>query len=261
MTRWIRFEHRDRIRTGTIEGSTIAVHDGDLFASPSPSGETLDLAEVKVLIPCVPSKMICLWNNFAANAAKQNLPEPAEPLWFIKGANSYLAHGEAIKRPPSYGGKVVYEGELGIVIDRRCANVSEAQAADYIFGYTVVNDVTAIELIAKDPTFAQWVRSKSYDTFGVFGPVIATGLDPMTLSVRTVLNGAERQNYPVNDMFFPPAKLVSLLSADVTLMPGDVIACGTSVGVGVMSKPENTVDVTIEGIGTLSNSFAQAAAG
>ena len=261
MTRWIRFEHRDRIRIGTIEGSTIAVHDGDLFASPSPSGETLDLAEVKVLIPCVPSKMICLWNNFAANAAKQNLPEPAEPLWFIKGANSYLAHGEAIKRPPSYGGKIVYEGELGIVIGRRCANVTEAQAADYIFGYTIVNDVTAIELIAKDPTFAQWVRSKSYDTFGVFGPVIATSLDPMTLTVRTVLNGAERQNYPVNDMFFPPAKLVSLLSADVTLMPGDVIACGTSVGVGVMSKPENTVDVTIEGIGTLSNSFAQAAAG
>ena len=261
MTRWIRFEHRDRIRIGTIEGSTIAIHDGDLFASPSPSGETLDLAEVKVLIPCVPSKMICLWNNFAANAAKQNLPEPAEPLWFIKGANSYLAHGEPIKRPPSYAGKVVYEGELGIVIGRRCANVSEAQAADYIFGYTVVNDVTAIELIAKDPTFAQWVRSKSYDTFGVFGPVIATGLDPMTLTVRTVLNGAERQNYPVNDMFFPPAKLVSLLSADVTLMPGDVIACGTSVGVGVMSKPENTVDVTIGGIGTLSNSFAQAAAG
>jgi 2-keto-4-pentenoate hydratase/2-oxohepta-3-ene-1,7-dioic acid hydratase in catechol pathway len=261
MVRWIRFQHGNRIGFGTLDGDSIAVHDGDLFDSPAPSGETLDLASVKVLIPCVPPKMICLWNNFAANAQKQNLPRPAEPLWFIKGSNSYLAHGEAIRRPRSYSGKIVYEGELGIVIGKRCSNISEAEAADYIFGYTCVNDVTAVELITVDPTFAQWVRSKSYDTFGAFGPVIATGLDPMTLSVRTVLNGAERQNYPVNDMFFPPAKLVSLLSADVTLMPGDVIACGTSVGVGVMSKPENAVDVTIDGIGTLSNTFAQEAAG
>lgn len=261
MARWIRFQHGNRIAIGTLDGQSIAVHDGDLFARPAPTGETLDLAAVTVLIPCIAPKMICLWNNFAANAQKQNLPQPAEPLWFIKGSNSYLAHGEPIKRPPSYTGKVVYEGELGIVIGKTCSNVSEAEAPDHIFGYTIVNDVTAMELIAKDPTFAQWTRSKSYDTFGVFGPVIATGLDPMTLTIRTVLNGAERQNYPVNDMFFPPAKLVSLLSADMTLMPGDVIACGTSVGVGVMSKPENTVEVTIEGIGTLSNTFAQEAAG
>jgi 2-keto-4-pentenoate hydratase/2-oxohepta-3-ene-1,7-dioic acid hydratase in catechol pathway len=260
MARWIRFQHGNRIGFGTLDGSTVAVHEGDMFAGAAPTGETLDLGSVKLLIPCIPGKMICLWNNFAANAAKQNLPQPAEPLWFIKADNAYLADGEAIRRPPSYGGKIVYEGELGIVIGKRCSNVPEAEAADYIFGYTIVNDVTAIELINKDATFAQWVRSKSYDTFGVFGPVIATGLDPMTLSVRTVLNGAERQNYPISDAFFPPAKLVSLLSADVTLMPGDVIACGTSVGVGVMSKPENTVEVSIEGIGTLTNSFAQEAA-
>jgi 2-keto-4-pentenoate hydratase/2-oxohepta-3-ene-1,7-dioic acid hydratase in catechol pathway len=260
MARWIRFQHGNRIAFGTLEGSTISVHEGDMFAGASPSGETLDLASAKLLIPCVPGKMICLWNNFAANAAKQNLPQPAEPLWFIKADNAYLADGEAIRRPPSYGGKIVYEGELGIVIGKRCSNVSEAAAADYIFGYTIVNDVTAFELISKDATFAQWVRSKSYDTFGVFGPAIATGLDPMTLSIRTVLNGAERQNYRVDDAFFPPAKLVSLLSADVTLMPGDVIAIGTSVGVGVMSKPENTVEVSIEGIGTLTNTFAQEAA-
>jgi ketopantoate reductase/2-keto-4-pentenoate hydratase/2-oxohepta-3-ene-1,7-dioic acid hydratase in catechol pathway len=201
--------------------------------------------------------MICLWNNFAANAKKQSLSKPPEPLWFLKAANAFLAHGEPIKRPPAYNGKIVYEGELGIVIGKRCSNVSEEEAPGYIFGYTCVNDVTAIDLLNKDPSFAQWVRSKSFDTFGAFGPVIATGLDPMTLSVRTVLNGAERQNYPVNDMFFPPARLVSLLSRDVTLMPGDVIACGTSVGVGVMSAPENTVEISIEGIGTLSNGFAQ----
>ena len=261
MAHWIRFEQGGRIGIGMLGGGTIAVHDGDLFDTPKPTGETLDLAAVKVLIPCVAGKMICLWNNFAANAAKQNLPRPADPLWFVKAASSYLAHGEAIRRPRSYDGKIVYEGELGIVVGRRASNITEAEAADCIFGYTCVNDVTAMELIAKDATFAQWTRSKSFDTFGVFGPVIATGLDPLTLTVRTVLNGTERQNYPVNDMFFPPAKLVSLLSADLTLMPGDVIACGTSIGVGVMSKPENTVDVIIEGIGTLSNSFAQTPVG
>jgi 2-dehydropantoate 2-reductase len=258
MTQWIRFEKDGRAGFGTLQGTTINVHKGDMFERPDPTGEKLDLAAVKVIIPCVPGKMICLWNNFAANAKKQDLTKPPEPLWFLKGSNAFLANGEAIKRPPSYSGKIVYEGELGIVIGRQCSNVSEDEAANYIFGYTCVNDVTAIDLLNKDPTFAQWVRSKSFDTFGPFGPVIATGIDPMTLSVRTILNGAERQNYPVNDMFYPPAKLVSLLSKDVTLMPGDVIACGTSVGVGVMSAPDNTVEISIDGVGTLSNKFAQA---
>ena len=258
MTQWIRFNHGDRIRFGTLSGRTIEVHDGNMFEAPRRSGEQLDLEAVTILPPCLPQKMICLWNNFAANAAKQNLSRPPEPLWFLKASSAFLAHGEAIRRPASYSGKIVYEGELGIVIGRQCGGISEDEAVRVIFGYTCVNDVTAIDLLNKDPSFAQWVRAKSFDTFGAFGPVIATGLDPMTLSVRTVLNGVERQNYPVNDMFFPPARLVSLLSHDVTLMPGDVIACGTSVGVGVMSKPENTVEISIDGIGTLSNSLTQA---
>jgi 2-keto-4-pentenoate hydratase/2-oxohepta-3-ene-1,7-dioic acid hydratase in catechol pathway len=261
MTHWIRFEQAGRTGFGTLAEGRIAIHDGDMFAGAKPTGDALDLTAVKVLIPCVPGKMICLWNNFAANAAKQNLPRPEEPLWFLKADNAFLAAGEAIRRPQSYSGKIVYEGELGIVIGKRCSEVSEAEAADCIFGYTCVNDVTAIELIGKDNSFAQWTRAKSFDTFGAFGPVIATGLDPMTLSVLTVLNGAERQNYPVSDMFFPPAKLVSLLSRDVTLMPGDVIACGTSVGVGTMSKADNIVAVSIEGIGTLTNSLSQVVPG
>src|SRR3546814_8610922 len=105
------------------------------------------------------------------------------------------------------------------------------------------------------PTFAQWTRAKSFDGFGAFGPVIATGLDPMTLSVRTILNGDERQNYPVADMIFPPHRLVSLLSHDMTLMPGDVIACGTSIGVGSMKLPTNQVTIAIDGIGELANTY------
>jgi 2-keto-4-pentenoate hydratase/2-oxohepta-3-ene-1,7-dioic acid hydratase in catechol pathway len=114
--------------------------------------------------------------------------------------------------------------------------------------------VTAADIVHRDSTFAQWTRAKSFDTFGVFGPVVATGLDPMQLSIRTVLNGQERQNYPVADMAFPPATLVSLISQDITLDPGDIIACGTSIGVGSM-KPGSTVEVSIEGIGTLGNRF------
>jgi 2-keto-4-pentenoate hydratase/2-oxohepta-3-ene-1,7-dioic acid hydratase in catechol pathway len=153
--------------------------------------------------------------------------------------------------PKSFDGKVVYEGELGIVIGRTCKAVSEADASRYIFGYTCINDVTAADIINRDPAFQQWVRSKSFDTFGT---VVAAGLDPATLTVKTVLNGQERQNYPVSDMIFGPLTLVSLISQDMTLYPGDVICCGTSVGVSSM-KPGSTVEITIEGIGTLANRF------
>jgi 2-keto-4-pentenoate hydratase/2-oxohepta-3-ene-1,7-dioic acid hydratase in catechol pathway len=117
-----------------------------------------------------------------------------------------------------------------------------------------VNDVTAAELLKKDPSFDQWSRAKGFDTFGVFGPVIATGLDPLALTIRLSLNGQERQNYPVADMVFPPARLVAMISRDLTLEPGDVIACGTSVGVGSM-KPGSEVVVSIEGIGELANRY------
>jgi len=156
--------------------------------------------------------------------------------------------------PASYSGKVVYEGELGVVIGKRATNVSEADAAQYIFGYTCINDVTAAEIIQKDPSFAQWTRAKSFDTFGVFGPVIATDVDPLGLSVKTLLDGKERQNYPVSDMCFKPAQIVSLISRDMTLYPGDVICCGTSVGVGSM-KPGSKIEIVIDGIGTLSNEY------
>jgi 2-keto-4-pentenoate hydratase/2-oxohepta-3-ene-1,7-dioic acid hydratase in catechol pathway len=147
---------------------------------------------------------------------------------------------------------VLYEGELGIVIGRRCANIGEAEAATHIFGYTCINDVTAIDILHADPAFAQWTRAKGFDGFGVIGPVIATGLDPAGLRIRTLLDGRERQNYAVSDMFFEPYRLVSLISQDMTLNPGDIIACGTSVGALPM-KPGSQVEVVIDGIGTLSS--------
>ena len=255
MTHWGRYEHAGTVGFGTIEGDTVTVHEGDMFAGAQATGETLALADVTLLAPCQPTKMVALWNNFHALAAKLDVAEPDEPLYLLKANNSFLGPGEVIRRPKAYGGKVVYEGELGIVIGKECKEVSEADADGFIFGYTCINDVTAAELINKDKTFAQWVRAKSFDTFGVFGPFIATGLEPGSLVVKTVLNGDERQNYPISDMIFPVEKLVGMLSHDMTLMPGDVICCGTSIGVGSMKEPSNTVEITIEGIGTLANVF------
>jgi len=251
---WLRFEHQGAARFGALDGDRVIVHEGDLFGDKRPTAEALAPDGITWLTPCVPSKLIGLWNNFHAAAQKNGWAVPAEPLYFVKAANSYCAHLQPIRSPAAYDGRVVYEGELGVVIGKTCRAVSESEAADCIFGYTCVNDVTALEVIARDPSFPQWTRAKSFDTFGVFGPVIATGLDPLALTVRTLVNGRERQSYPAADMIFKPAQLVSLISRDMTLLPGDVIACGTSLGV-LPLKTGSTVEVSIEGIGTLRNEY------
>ena len=255
MTLWIRYDHAGRPGFGTLEGTAIAVHDGSPFADPRPTGATLDLAEVVLRRPCQPSKMVALWNNFHALAAKLGQPVPPEPLYFLKNPASFSDPGATIRRPASFAGKVVYEGELGIVIGRPVHDASDAEAEAAIFGFTCVNDVTAADVLNRDPSFAQWTRAKGYAGFGPFGPAIATGLDPATLVVRTLLDGVERQSYPIADMVFPAAELVARLSRDMSLLPGDIISCGTSVGVGSMKGPVNEVSVEIEGIGRLSNRY------
>ena len=175
-------------------------------------------------------------------------------LGVLKPGTSVIGPDEPIRRPRSYTGKIAYEGELGIVIGRRCKDVAASEAQSFIFGYTCVNDVTAAELLNENPDFAQWCRSKGCDTFGCLGPVITTDLDWPHARVVTKVDGAERQNYPLSDMIMPPAELVSRLSHDMTLLPGDVIACGTSVGVGSI-KDGATVEVRIDGIGSLVNAL------
>ncbi len=255
MKTWVRFEQGGKQGFGTLDGDTIAVHSGNMFDNPSPTGEKVSRAQVKLLTPCTPSKMILLWNNFYSLAERLGVAIPKEPLYLLKPGTAFIGEGDTVKKPKTYDGKVVYEGELAIVIGKRCKEVSEAEAKDYIFGYTCSNDVTAGEIIQKDPTFAQWTRAKGFDTFGSFGPGIVSGIDdPTKLVIRTILNGQERQNYPVSDMVFPPHKLVSMISQDMTLQPGDIISCGTSVGVGSM-KEGSTVEVIIDGVGHLTNHF------
>lgn len=258
MSSWVRFRYEHEVGFGAIVGSqtdaAISVHHGDMFANPEPTGVMLALAEVELLTPTQPTKMIGLWNNFHAAAAKNGWDIPTEALWFIKPTSCFLRPGGVIEPPTSYDGRVFFEGELGVVIGTEATNVAVDDADRHIFGYTCVNDVTAFGLLTSDPTFAQWSRAKSLNTFGPFGPVVTTDLDAAALSVRTTVDGRERQNYPVSDMIFSPTELVHRISQDMTLYPGDVIACGTSVGAMPM-RPGSLVEVSIEGIGTLSNRY------
>jgi 2-keto-4-pentenoate hydratase/2-oxohepta-3-ene-1,7-dioic acid hydratase in catechol pathway len=253
INRWVRFRDGNTTHFGTLEGEHVRIFEGSMFNGAVPTDRLIELAQLELLMPTQPSKVIALWNNFCALGEKLKLAVPAEPLYLIKSPNSYLDPGKTI-RQPGCDGKVVFEGELGIVIGKTCKEVSEGQAMDYVFGYTCANDVTVADILNRDASFAQWVRAKGFDTFCPFGPAIATGLDPAQLVVKTTLNGEVRQDYPISDMRFSVQQLVSLISQDMTLNAGDIILCGTSVGVGSM-KPGSTVEVEIAGIGKLCNRF------
>ena len=250
---WIRFLEGDKEHFGTLEGERVRVWHGNMFESPQRGDRTIELADVRLLTPVRPSKVIALWNNFKALGEKLQLAVPAEPLYLVKTPNSYLEPGGTIRHPGG-AAKVVFEGELGIVIGKTCKQVAERDALAHVLGYTCANDVTVADILHRDASFAQWVRAKGFDTFCPFGPAVATGLDAEKLRVRTLLDGQVRQDYPVSDMRFSVAQLVSLISQDMTLLPGDVILCGTSVGVGSM-KPGSTVEVEIDGVGRLTNRF------
>jgi 2-keto-4-pentenoate hydratase/2-oxohepta-3-ene-1,7-dioic acid hydratase in catechol pathway len=253
LQRWLRYAHAGSTGFGTLTGDRISVHEGDMYAKARPTGQTLGLTDVKLLMPTQPSKVIALWNNFKALGDKLQLSAPAEPLYLLKAPNSWLNPGEVI-RMPLQEGKIVFEGELGIVIGKTASNVSEGQALNHVFGYTCANDVTHADILNRDASFTQWVRAKGFDTFCPLGPVVATGLDPARLVVKTTLNGSVRQEFPISDMRFSVAQLVHKISSDMTLYPGDVILCGTSLGVGSM-KPGSHIEVEIAGVGTLANRF------
>ena len=260
MPTWIRFEHEDKVNIGQLNQEVIEIYKGDIFGDNEPTNVSIDYADVTLLPPCTPSKFLALWNNFSATAEKAGLPKPEHPWYFVKTPNTYAPANSKIIKPSICEGKILFEGELGIVIGKECKDVSIENVADYIFGYTCVNDVTALEYLFNENDFAHWTRAKSFDGFGVFGPGISTDIEPDDLTIRTYMCGndheQERQNYPVSDMFFKPKEIVSEISKDMTLYPGDVIACGTSVGAGAM-KAGWTVRIEIDGVGTLENIFLE----
>ena len=252
--KWMRYHHAGEDGFGLLQGDHVQPHRGEMFGANEPVGAPLPLADISWRTPCQPAAMLALWNNFHAAAEKFGWTPPTDPLYFVKTPNSFAPHGAPIAVPPSYAGRVLYEGELAVVIGRTTHGVSVDEAHSHIFGYTCANDLTALDLLFANPAFPQWTRAKGFDRFGIFGPVIETDFDPAGAQVRTVVAGRERQNYAVADMFFSPAELVSRISQDMTLQAGDVILCGTSLGAAPM-KPGSLVEVHIEGIGTLANTY------
>lgn len=247
--KWARCETKDgSTLVGVIVGD--AFHPCAALGDETSTGEPLPLSDVKLTVPVLPGKFIGLWNNYKAAAEKGGLDHPGHPLYFFKADTSLSGPGAEVEIPEA-AGRVVFEGELGIVIGKTCKSVSPEQAGENILGYTCVNDITSLDVLHADPSFPQWTRAKSFDGFGVVGPVIDTEVSWEDLTVTVLVNGRERQSYPASDMILPPEEIVSRLSHDMTLNPGDLIACGTSLGARPI-KAGMTVEVVIEGIGSVS---------
>jgi 2-keto-4-pentenoate hydratase/2-oxohepta-3-ene-1,7-dioic acid hydratase in catechol pathway len=248
-----RFLAGGKPQTGLIEGRTLKAIKGPIYGSgPVITGRRYDLKKVKLLPPCTPTKVIAIGLNYRGHAKELGMPEPKEPLIFMKPPSSVTAPGSDIIYPKRVK-RLDYEAELGIVIGKRCRHVRIKDAGGCIFGYTCVNDVTARDLQRRD---SQWTRAKSFDTFCPVGPVINTGFDPRAKEIRLLLNGEEKQYSNTANMIFDPHRLVSFISGICTLMPGDIIATGTPAGIGPM-RPGDTVEVRIEGIGSLKNRVAR----
>ncbi len=244
--KWARGRHDDgRQVTGVVIGDML--HPRASLGSETATGDAIALGELTLLAPVVPGKFIGLWNNFKAAAEKGGFEHPEHPLYFFKADTSLSGPGAEVVLPAS-AGRVVFEGELGIVIGQTCKAISPEEAEDVILGYTCINDFTSLDVLNADPSFPQWTRAKSFDGFGVAGPVIETDVDWKDLTITVLVNDRERQSYPAADMILSPAQIVSCLSRDMTLNPGDLIACGTSIGARPV-KPGMAVEVVIEGIG------------
>ncbi|WP_067245790.1 fumarylacetoacetate hydrolase family protein [Microbacterium resistens] len=250
-----RFSHNDGIQYGIVDEQELVVLAGDpMFAGYETTGERIPLADAALLAPVIPrSKVVCVGKNYHDHAAEMGGVAPEEPLLFLKPNTSVIGPGDTIVRP-ALSERTEYEGELAVVIGRIAKNVRAENAADYVFGYTVGNDVTARDLQRKD---GQWSRAKGFDTFCPLGPVIETEFDPSSATIRTSVNGQTRQQAPFTDMIHSVGAIIEYASAVFTLLPGDVIMTGTPAGVGTFEAGDS-VEVEVSGIGVLRNSVRDA---
>ena len=247
--RLARFLYKGVTRYGIVEDDVVTVATGDIESGFRKGEEQYRLDEVRLLPPCIPSKIIAIGLNYKAHAAEFNKELPEEPMIFMKPPTALIGHGDEIVYPAHMSRRVDFEGELAVVIGREARMVSAEDAGKFIFGYTCFNDVTARDLQKTDK---QYARAKGFDTFAPMGPWIETDLDPLDVRIESYLNGEKRQDTSTADMIFNTYRIVSFVSQVMTLLPGDVIATGTPSGVGKM-KPGNTVEIRIEGIGSLVN--------
>jgi 2-keto-4-pentenoate hydratase/2-oxohepta-3-ene-1,7-dioic acid hydratase in catechol pathway len=221
--------------------------DGDLFGEHRP-GEAFEPDGLRVLSPVTPSKIVAVGLNYRDHAKEMGKALPSEPLIFLKPPSAVIGPESSIVIPPG-AGRVDHEAEVGIVIGRTTRNVRAAEARDYVFGLTCVNDVTDRDLQKRD---VQYTRAKGFDTFAPIGPAIAVGLDGAALGIGSTVNGVTRQASNTREMIFPLEHVVEFVSHVMTLLPGDVIATGTPPGVGPI-VPGDRVVVTVEGVGELAN--------
>jgi 2-keto-4-pentenoate hydratase/2-oxohepta-3-ene-1,7-dioic acid hydratase in catechol pathway len=233
-------------KDGQVRGGSLSVEDNRVVSG----GDILALDEVELLAPCSPSKIVCVGLNYAEHARELKMKIPEEPILFLKPPSAAIGPGAQIIIPRS-SRRVDYEGELGVVIGKRCKSVVADDASKYILGYTCFNDVTARDLQQKD---GQWTRAKSFDTFAPFGPWIGI-VDPSDADIQTRVNGVTKQESNTSDLIFGVPKLIEFISQVMTLEPGDIIATGTPPGVGRLEKGD-VVEVEIEGIGILRNQLA-----
>jgi 2-keto-4-pentenoate hydratase/2-oxohepta-3-ene-1,7-dioic acid hydratase in catechol pathway len=248
-----RFRYRKKILYGILKEEFLFPVIGSVFGDFKIGASPVPISEVRVLPPVLPTKVIGIGRNYRDHAEELRNPLPEEPLIFLKPSTAVIGHLNKIVHP-AMAGRVDYEGEVAVVIRKKTRLLGDDDpVADCILGYTCFNDVTARDLQKKD---VQFTRAKSFDTFAAVGPCVATGLDPAGLRLKTFLNGKLVQSGTTADLIFSIPVLVRFLSRVMTLNPGDIITTGTPAGIGPLA-PGDRVDVQVEGIGVLSNTFTR----
>lgn len=247
--RYCRFSRAGEKSYGVLKDDRLEALTAAPWAGGRPTGNVFSVNEIRLLAPVEPGKIIGLARTYGEHAAELGNPVPREPLMFLKPPSAVVGPEDTIVLPQGLG-RVDYEGELALVIGRRCARLrGDENPLDYVFGFTCVNDVTARDLQKSEGHFT---RAKGFDTFCSIGPVVVTGLEPKELVVESYVNGERRQRGAVGEMIFSLDAIIRFIATVMTLEPGDVISTGTPPGVGPM-QPGDTVEVAIEGIGRLRN--------
>ena len=247
-----RFSNGADPRFGIVDGPELVVLKGHpLVAGYQTTGERIPLKEVKLLAPTIPSKIVCIGKNFADHAAEIGEEVTAEPLIFFKPSSSIIGHGDAIVIPPQ-SKQVELEAELCLVIGKLAKNVSVDKALEYLWGVTIANDVTARDLQFGD---GQWARSKGFDTFCPLGPWVETEFLPDGQVIESRINGEVRQNVAISEMVHNIPSIISYVSKNMSLLPGDIILTGSPAGISVINSGD-MIECEIEGIGILSNPVA-----
>ena len=244
-----RFEYEDNVSFGVVREEKVVLLNGSPLDSYEETGVCHPLADVKLLPPVVPTKIVCIGMNYREHIEEIGAEVPTKPMFFLKPPSSLIGYEDDIIIPRG-AERVDYEGELAVIIKEKMKDVPEGETLDHVVGYSCFNDVTERAIAMKN--MANLTLAKGFDTFGVFGPYLVTGLDPDNLEVRTYLNERLVQHDNTRNCVFSTQQILSYLSQCMTLYPGDIVSTGTPKGIAPM-KPGDIVEVEVEGIGRLRN--------